>query len=332
VHLFQDAVYVFTPQGQVIDLPPRATPVDFAYHVHTDLGHRCRGAKVNGAIVPLNYQLKNADQVDIISAKQGGPSRDWLNSSQGYLASPRALAKVRQWFRQQELDLAIAAGRAALEKELQRAGKSGIALEKVAQALKFAKLDEMLAAVGHGELSTRQLQQALHDQPPPAQTEPAPLARESRAQPVSGGVLVLGVNNIATVIAKCCKPVPPESIAGFVSKGRGITVHRADCANVAALAGERRERLMPAQWGHNVAGPFAVDITVEAADRAGLLRDISEMMAREHVNVTAANTLSRGEHARMFFTIEIADLGKLEQVLLALKTVPGVSAAARRRQ
>jgi GTP pyrophosphokinase len=331
--LFEDTIYVLTPQGQVIDLPHGATAVDFAYHVHTDLGHRCRGAKVNGAIVPLTYRLKNANQVEIVAAKQGGPSRDWLNPAQGYLVSPRALAKVRHWFKQQELDLALAAGRAALDKELQRAGKTSVALDKIARALQFSKIDELLAAIGHGEVSARQVQQALHVESAPPQAPPAEpdIAKESRAQPVSRGVLVLGVNNIATMMAKCCKPVPPEPIVGFVAKARGVIVHRQDCANVRSLEADRRERLMPAQWGRDVAGPFAVDLAVEASDRSGLLRDISEVMAREHVNVTAANTLTRAARARMFFTVEIPDLAKLDQLIVGLKSVPGVVSASRKR-
>ncbi len=330
--LFQDMVYVLTPQGQVIDLPNGATAVDFAYHVHTDLGHRCRGAKVNGAMVPLNYVLKSADRVEIVAAKQGGPSRDWLNQNLGYLASHRALSKVRQWFHQQELTQAIATGRAALEKEMQRTGRTGIALERIAQALNHSGVNDMLAAIGHGELTGRQLQQAiLAGEPTTSEAEQGSLTHVAKALSNAGGVLVVGLNNIATTMAKCCKPAPPEAIVGFVTKTRGVMVHRADCSNVTELEPERAERLMPAGWGRDAQGPFAVDIAIEATDRNGLLRDISDAMTRERVNVTAANTLTKGAHATMFFTVEIPDLSKLQQLLQTIRTVPDVLMAGRRR-
>ena len=327
--LLQDSVYVLTPQGQVIDLPRGATPVDFAYHLHTDLGHRCRGAKVDGAIVPLNYALQNAQHVEIIAAKQGGPSRDWLNANLGYLASHRGIAKVRQWFNHQELTLATANGRAQLEKEMQRAGKTSVALEQVAVSMKFHGVNELCAAIGHGEVTARQIQQVLV-----GDLEIAPdasITHAAKALGTSRGILVLGVNNIATVMAKCCKPAPPEAIVGFVTKSRGVMVHRADCGNILRLDDERCERVMPADWGRNTAGPFAVDIAVEADDRAGLLRDISDAMAREHVNVTAANTLTRGANATMLFTVEILNLAKLQLVLQSVRNISGVTRASRKR-
>ena len=327
--LLQDSVYVLTPQGQVIDLPRGATPVDFAYHLHTDLGHRCRGAKVDGAIVPLNYVLQNAQHVEIIAAKQGGPSRDWLNTNLGYLASHRGMAKVRQWFNHQELALATASGRALLEKEMQRAGKTGIALEQVADRLKFSGVNALFAAIGHGEVTPRQIQQALVSEV--VEVPEAGITKTAKALTTSRGILVLGVNNIATVMAKCCKPAPPEAIVGFVTKARGVMVHRADCGNITRLDLPRRERLMPADWGRDMVGPFAVDIAVEAEDRAGLLRDIGDAMAREKVNVTAANTLTRGAAATMLFTVEIPDLGKLQLMLKSVRNIAGVVRASRKR-
>lgn len=327
--LLQDSVYVLTPQGQVIDLPQGATPVDFAYHLHTDLGHRCRGAKVDGAIVPLSYVLRNAQHVEIIAAKQGGPSRDWLNTNLGYLASHRGMAKVRQWFNHQELALATANGRALLEKEMQRAGKTGVALEQVAESLKFTGENALFAAIGHGEVTPRQIQQALVSEV--VEVPEAGITKTAKALTTSRGILVLGINNIATVMAKCCKPAPPEAIVGFVTKSRGVMVHRADCGNITRLDLPRRERLMPADWGRDMVGPFAVDIAVEAEDRAGLLRDIGDAMAREKVNVTAANTLTRGAAATMSFTVEIPDLGKLQLMLQSVRNVAGVVRASRKR-
>ena len=327
--LFQDSVYVLTPQGQVIDLPRGATPVDFAYHLHTDLGHRCRGAKVDGAIVPLSYILQNAQHVEIIAAKHGGPSRDWLNTNLGYLASHRGVAKVRQWFNHQELTLATANGRALLEKEMQRAGKTGVALEQVADSLKFSGVNALFAAIGHGEVTARQIQQALVTKV--VEAPQANVTQTAKALTTSRGILVLGVDNIATVMAKCCKPAPPEAIVGFVTKSRGVMVHRADCGNITRLDSQRRERMMPADWGRNMAGPFAVDIAVEAEDRSGLLRDIYDAMAREKVNVTMANTLTRGADATMLFTVEIPDLAKLQLMLQSVRNVPGVVRASRKR-
>ena len=327
--LLQDSVYVLTPQGQVIDLPRGATPVDFAYHLHTDLGHRCRGAKVDGAIVPLSYVLQNAQHVEIIAAKHGGPSRDWLNTNLGYLASHRGMAKVRQWFNHQELALATASGRALLEKEMQRAGKTGVALEQVADRLKFSGVNALFAAIGHGEVTPRQIQQALVSEV--VEVPEAGITKTAKALTTSRGILVLGVNNIATVMAKCCKPAPPEAIVGFVTKARGVMVHRADCGNITRLDLPRRERLMPADWGRDMVGPFAVDIAVEAEDRAGLLRDIGDAMAREKVNVTAANTLTRGAAATMLFTVEIPDLGKLQLMLKSVRNIAGVVRASRKR-
>ncbi|MBI4189936.1 MAG: bifunctional (p)ppGpp synthetase/guanosine-3',5'-bis(diphosphate) 3'-pyrophosphohydrolase [Betaproteobacteria bacterium] len=324
--LFADTIYVLTPQGRVIDLPKDATPIDFAYHVHTDLGHRCRGAKVDGAMAPLNTPLKNGQQVEITAAKQGGPSRDWLNPALGYLKSAAARAKVRQWFNRQNHEAAVAHGRDIVDKELQRHRLTGINLDKLAQQFEFGKLDDFLAEVGRGEIGPRQLQTALRaDGAPPVPVDEQPIVRKSRAQP--GGVLVLGVDKLLTVPAKCCKPAPPDPIIGFVSRGRGVTIHRKSCRNVARLAAER---LVAADWGTSADATFAVDIVVEAGDRTGLLRDITEILSRERINVTATNTASRDASARMLLTVEINNLEQLNRVLALIRDVPGVAHAARR--
>ncbi len=327
--VFDDTIYVLTPQGRVVDLPAGATPIDFAYHVHTDLGHRCRGAKVDGQMVPLNYKLQNAQRVEIMAAKQGGPSRDWLSPQLGFLASPRALAKVRQWFRHEDFEHDVAAGRAALDKELQRLGSTGESHERIASAAGFGRLDDFYAALGRGEVTSRQVEIAVRGEPAPAVPAPPPLVARA-SDKASSGVLVLGVNNMATLIAKCCKPVPPDPIVGFVTRARGITVHRQDCPNVTGLAPEQRERLMPADWGKNAeeAG-FSADLEVIALDRQGLLRDISEAISRERINVTAVNTLSRGAHAFMRFTLQVASADAIARVLRQVKDVPGVDTARR---
>ncbi|HEX5130130.1 MAG TPA: bifunctional (p)ppGpp synthetase/guanosine-3',5'-bis(diphosphate) 3'-pyrophosphohydrolase, partial [Usitatibacter sp.] len=329
--VFDDTIFVLTPQGRVVDLPAGSTPIDFAYHVHTDLGHRCRGAKVDGQMVPLDYKLQNAQRVEIMAAKQGGPSRDWLSPQLGYLASPRAIAKVRQWFRHEDYDKDVQAGRAGLEKELQRLGATHSSHERVAAAAGFARLDDFLAALGRGEVSSRQVEIAVRGEPPAAPAPAAPTFAPAPAKaPSSSGVLVLGVNNIATLIAKCCKPVPPDPIVGFVTRARGVMVHRQDCPNITGLAEAQRDRLMAADWGRTgeEAG-FSADIEVVAVDRQGLLRDITEAIARERINVTAMNTLSRGTHAFMRFTVQVSSADGIQRVLRQVKDVPGVDSARR---
>ncbi len=324
--LFEDTIYVLTPQGRVIDLPRDATPIDFAYHVHTDLGHRCRGAKVGGAMVPLNTPLKNGQQVEILAAKQGGPSRDWLNPVLGFLKSAGARGKVRQWFNRQNYEVSVAQGRTVVDRELQRHGMTGINLDKLAQQFEFDKLSDFLAEVGRGEIGPRQLQTALRkEEPTRVAADERPLIGKPRAQP--GGILVVGVDKLLTVPAKCCKPAPPDPIVGFVSRGRGVTIHRKGCANVARL---NAERLVSADWGASPDATFPVDIVIEADDRTGLLRDITEILSRERINVTATNSTSRDAAARMLLTVEISNLDQLNRMLVLIREVRGVARAARR--
>jgi len=331
--LFQDQVYVFTPQGRVIDLPKGATPVDFAYHVHSDLGNRCRGAKVDGHIVPLNTKLANGQRVEILTAKQGGPSRDWLNPGLGFLQSARARAKVRHWFKYQHYEENLAQGRTQLDRELHRLGITGFNQEKLAQKLGFAKLEEFLAALGRGDVTTRQVVVAIQEEVAPRQPEEAkPLApRKSTAGAIPSGITIEGVGNLLTSMARCCKPAPPDSIVGYITRGRGVTIHRADCPNMLRLAGERRDRLVAADWGGKKGATFAVDIAVEAYDRQGLLRDISDVLVREKVNTTRVNTLSQDNIARMQFTIEITGLEQLSRLLALIHHVPNVIEAKRRQ-
>jgi GTP pyrophosphokinase len=349
--LFNDTVYVFTPQGKVIDLTAGSTPVDFAYHVHTDLGHRCRGAKLDGQIVPLNTKLQNAQRVEILAAKQGGPSRDWLNPQLGFLASPRAIAKVRNWFRQEYFEVDVAHGRQTLDRELARNSASSLALEKISTALNHKDLNECLAEIGRGEITAHQIEIALRglvaDASPPngglhRNTAPVlgfealPIAPDNTKSEhkSAGGVLMLGVNNIATLVAKCCKPMPPDAIVGFVTRTRGVMVHRLDCANIVSLSTEQRDRLMPAQWsagmGDTNGQKFAADIEVIANDRQGLLRDISEALSHERINVTAVNTISKANMASMRFTVEIQRTDQLQKVLRAVSEVEGVESVRRR--
>jgi len=328
-----DTIYVFTPQGRVIDLPSGSTPVDFAYHVHTDLGHRCRGARVDGAMVPLHHRLESGQRVEITVAKQGGPSRDWLNPDLGFLHSHRALTKVRHWFNQQNLSESLSLGRQLLDKAIQRAGKGQPNLERVAHDLQFSSIEDLLLALSRNEVSSRQLEHALDPSglTPPA--EPNEDAVKTTLTPASSrhdAVQVLGVSNIATTLAKCCHPVPPEPVIGFVTRGHGVTIHREDCPSLKALGPGQKDRLIPAAWGESQTDRYAVDIAVEAQDRQGLLRDISDALTREKINVTAVNTLTRGHLAHMQFTISITHRDQLTQALKSVGAVSGVQAAFRR--
>ena len=332
-----DTVYVLTPQGQVIDLPRGSTPVDFAYSVHTGLGHRCRGAKANGAIVPLDYKLKNGDRVEIITANAratgaaAGPSRDWLNAALGYIASSRARNKVRQWFNALELGETIAAGRAVLERELQREGRTSVKHDDIARSLDFERAEDLYAALGRDEVSLRQVQAALRGESEAAAPEPRPAAKKP-ATGAQGSILVVGVDRLLTQIARCCKPAPPDPITGFVTRGRGISVHRAECASLAHLATRNPERLLPAAWAPRLGSDpaFQVDIAVRANDRQGLLREIMEVLAREKIGVAGSQSYRRDGAATHFLTVNVASLDDLRRTLALVGAVPGVAAAARR--
>src|SRR6266436_2588308 len=327
--VLDDTVYVLTPQGRVIDLPQGATPVDFAYALHSDIGHRCRGAKVNGAIVPLDYRLKNADAVEIITAKTGGPSRDWLNPALGYIKSSRARNKLRQWFNRREIPSVVAAGRAAVERELQREGKRAASLEDLAKRLGFDEPDELFAAVGREEVGSRQLQTAVRGGTKRTPSPEIPPHR-ARAGQSSSGILVVGVERLLTQLAHCCKPAPPDRISGFVTKGRGVSVHRRDCTSLARLVERFPERIIGADWGKRGAQAYPVDIVVRGNDRQGLLRDVTETLVREKTNVIAAKTQTRNDIASMYFTVEVEDIDQLQRALSAIEDVRGVLAAARR--
>src|SRR5689334_7729873 len=332
--LFTDSIYVLTPQGKVVDLPKGATPIDFAYAVHTSLGHRCRGARVDGQMVPLDYVLSNGQQVEIIAAKQGGPSRDWLNPELGYVHSHRARAKVRQWFKAQQHDATVAQGRAMVERELARLGQTALKLDAVAAKAGFARADDFFAAFARDEINSRQVQTAIAalTQPvaPPALAEPEVVMRRSRAADSGHGILVVGVDRLLTGLARCCKPAPPDPIVGFVTRGKGITIHRASCTNVARIASREPERLIEAGWGAPREQLFPVDIVIEASDRQGLLRDLSELLTREKINVTAVNTQTRHHQARMAFTLEVESVTQLKRALQLARDIPGVFSADRR--
>jgi GTP pyrophosphokinase len=331
----EERIYVLTPQGRVVELPAGATPIDFAYHVHTELGHRCRGARVDGALLPLNRPLSNGQTVEIVSAKSGGPSRDWLNAELGYLASARSRQKVRHWFNLLELEQSTASGRVVVERELQRLGRTAVKLDDLARKLGFASVDELSLAASKEEFSLRSIEQALATAPgATVQETPVPAVGKAEAgraaAPGKGGVLVVGVDSLMTQMARCCRPVPPDEIIGFVTRGRGVSVHRAACANAAALADRQPERLIEVAWSATPDAVYPVDVAVLAQDRSGLLRDISEVFARERLNVVGVNTLSRRGEAQMSFTVEVTDSSSLRRALAQIAAVGGVYAARRR--
>ncbi|MDR5813037.1 bifunctional (p)ppGpp synthetase/guanosine-3',5'-bis(diphosphate) 3'-pyrophosphohydrolase [Caballeronia sp. LZ033] len=339
--LDDDHIYVLTPQARVIALPHGATPVDFAYHLHSELGHRCRGARVDGAMVPLNTQLQNGQTVEIVAVKEGGPSRDWLNPQLGYLHSPRARQKVRSWFLAADAAETIAAGRTIVEKTLQREGKTSVSLDQLATKLGFKTPEELYAVVGKDEFSLRNIEQALSDAPPPEPEPEAPEQFEKRssgqsvAHGASTGVLVVGVDALLTQLARCCRPAPPDPIAGFVTRGKGMSVHRTDCTTFKRMAQRSPERVLHTTWSAEVmngrgSSVYPVDLSVESTDRQGLLRDISEVFAREKINVIGVKSQSRRNVAYMQFTVEVSSAAQIQRACTLLGEVPGVIRASRR--
>jgi GTP pyrophosphokinase len=324
-----DTIYVVTPQGRVIDLARGATALDFAYRLHTDLGHRCRGARVDGHLVPLNTPLANGQRVEIVSAKSGGPSRDWLNPTQGYLATSRARQKVKQWFAAQEEAELLTQGRSVLGRELQREGQTQANIEELAQKLGLKDDHALYLAAARGEIGTRQLQLALRGETAPAEAADEIHTRRSKAGEGDSQVLIVGVGKLLTQLGACCKPVPPDAIAGFVTRGKGVSIHRVECSNFRNMVARNPERMVEATWGARQDSVFSVGISIEASDRQGLLRDISEVLSREKVNVTAVKTLSRAGNAHMEFTIELGGLPQLQKTLQLVREISGVTSARR---
>jgi GTP pyrophosphokinase len=319
-----DAIYVLTPQGKVIDLPAGSTPIDFAYALHSDLGHRCRGARVDGHIVKLDTPLASGQRVEIVAAKSGGPSRDWLNLERGFVKSARARHKIRQWFNAKAFAETVAAGRAVVDKELRRVGATQASLEGLAAKLGFGKPDELFAAVARDEVNLRQLQIALKGAAPAA-----PEVKKPRKAPsAKAAMLVVGMGGLATQLARCCKPVPPDPIRGFVTRGKGVSIHRDGCESLKRLAEQHPERVIETAWGRSEAA-YAVDMVVTAADRRGLLRDLGDALARESINVTAVRTQSRDELAFMRFSFNVADAAQLKRALALVRSVKGVIRVAR---
>jgi len=331
-----DRIYVFTPQATIIDLPAGGTPVDFAYALHTDLGHRCRGARVDGAMVTLNTPLLSGQTVEVVAAKDGGPSLDWLNPELAYLASQRSRAKVRAWFNSQAQAQTIARGRELVEKLLQREGRTAIERDALAEQLGFKGADALFEVVGKDELSLRTIENLLRPAEPEPDADRILLHRpRSEAGGGRGGVLVVGMDSLLTNLARCCRPAPPDAIAGFVTRGRGVAVHRRDCSNLRHMAQGSPGRVIEVDWGQpsgEKAPVYPLDVVVEASDRPGLLRDISEVFAKDKMNVTGVHTQSAKDRstAWMTFTVEVADVARLGTVLAQIGRVAGVRHARRK--
>ncbi len=330
--IFEDRIYVFTPAGKVVDLPNGSTPVDFAYSIHTEIGHRCRGAKVNGSIVPLTYELKTGDRVEILTVKQGSPSRDWINPHLAYTKSHRARSKIQQWFRHQEYDQNAADGRTILDRELTRLGLNDVNIDRLAQQLKFNKTSDMMAALGRGEVKNTQIANALQDFiNEETSKEPELKLRRSPTERSGSDIQVLGVGNLMTHMAKCCKALPGDDIVGYITQGRGVSIHRSDCPNILRARNRNDQHLIEVNWGGPEQDVYTVDIKILAYDRKGLLHDITALLANEKINVTAVNTKSNASthEATMRLTLEIENLARLSKLLSRINELPNVHEARR---
>jgi GTP diphosphokinase / guanosine-3',5'-bis(diphosphate) 3'-diphosphatase len=321
--IFNDQVFVFTPKGEIKDLPKGSTPVDFAYRVHTELGNRCIGSKVNGRLVALDYQLKNGEVVEIMASKKAkGPSRDWLSPNLGYVQSSHAREKIRQYFKKQERDENIVLGREMLDKELKHLGLTVADRETLATLFKFSSVDDMLAAIGYGDLSVQTIALRLAQQ----QEKQKPVT-EAPAKPPTGGVQVLGIGDLLTNLAKCCNPVPGDPITGYVTRSRGITVHRQDCYNI--VHEDERERLVNVTWGRTEAY-YPVNLQVEALDRVGLVRDISTIVAEEKVNITSMNVTENPESTvSISLSLVTTGLAQLSRLMSKIEGIPAVTLVTR---
>lgn len=331
--VFSERVYVLTPKGNIVDLQAGATPLDFAYHIHTEIGHRCRGAKVNGQIVPLTHALKTGDRVEVLTVKEGGPSRDWLSPHLGYLLTQKARAKVQAWFKQQNFEPSVAAGREALEREFDRLGLKDVNYEKLAQRLDYGKVDDFLAALGRGEVKPTQIINAVQELGEPAlkEVQPAPVPRPHAGHARAADVTIQGVGNLLTRMAKCCNPLPGDPIVGFITRGQGVTIHRRDCTNALRHHDEHDERLIEVSWGTHADQTYPVDVEILAYDRAGLLRDITGLLANEKINVLGVTTVTdKQQMARMTFTLEIPNIEVLSRILALIDQIPNITEVRRR--
>jgi guanosine-3',5'-bis(diphosphate) 3'-pyrophosphohydrolase len=321
--VFQDRVYIFTPKGKLIDLPTGSTPIDFAYYVHTEIGDRCRGAKVNGKLVALDYQLQTGDQVEIVTAKRGGPSRDWLNPHLGFAKTERARTKIRQWFKRQDRGVNIAQGRDILDKELKQLGASSTSYEALAQMFGFEDVEDFLAAIGQGDVNSQQIATKIIEAERKNQPEPAalPVVAPPVPRPTSTALSVKGAAGLLTNIARCCNPLPGDAIIGYITRGRGVTIHKRDCTNV--LRSREPERLIEVDWGMSQE-TYPVMVKITAYDRGGLLRDIAAVVAGEDISMSSVSVSTQKSIATFFATLEIASIDQLTQMLAKIDRIPNV--------
>ncbi len=333
-----DRIYVFTPEGHVVDLPPKATPVDFAYKVHTEVGHKCRGAKVNGRIVPLTYLLTTGEQIEILTHPNAHPSRDWLNAESGYIHTARAKAKVVHWFKLQDRDKNIEEGRQLVLREIDRLDLVDEPLHDVALKLNMRSVEDLFGAVGAGDIRIGQIVHQLLKQADASSQKQQELPLLKR--PDSAGlseepddIIIEGVGNLMTSMAQCCHPVPGDDIRGYVTVGRGVAVHRSDCENLLHLAVVEPRRVLQVNWGQRPGKQYPVEMLIDAYDRTGLLRDVSALLANEKVNVLAVNTLSnQGENtASMNLTVEVDSLERLARIMSKIEQLPNVTRTRRVR-
>ncbi len=330
--IFEDRVYALSPRGEVIDLPRGATPLDFAYHVHTNIGHRCRGARVNGRMVPLDHRLSNGDSVEIITGKQPNPSRDWLVPALGYLASPRNRAKVRGWFRKLDEGQNREQGRQMLERELDRLGVRAPPLPEILAELALPNLDALYLGLGQGELTLAQVAGAVHRRLHEREPPKARALRPTVSAEVTG-MVIDGVGDLLSYFAKCCRPVPPEPIAGFITLGRGVSIHRANCANLLRMRDHQPHRVISVDWGRpSPERTFPVAVSIHAFDRRGLARDISAVLADEHINIASMNiaTDTSENTATVDLTVTVHGLDELSRLLSRFSGLPNVISARRR--
>ncbi|MGD8244149.1 MAG: bifunctional (p)ppGpp synthetase/guanosine-3',5'-bis(diphosphate) 3'-pyrophosphohydrolase [Anaerolineae bacterium] len=323
--IFQDRVYAFTPAGDIIDLPAGSTPIDFAYHIHTEVGHRCRGAKVNDRWVGLDTQLKTGDRVKIITDKQASPSRDWINPALGYVKTGRARAKIRRWFRRQDREKNILEGRELVERELKHLGMERLGHDRVAELFGYDKVSDFHAAVGFGDINSQQIASKVAELSAEEERELLPFEPPSLPQTVEG-IQVQGTGGLMTRLAQCCSPLPGEDIVGYVTRGRGVTIHRRDCHNV--LRANDRDRLIEVSWGAE-AQTVPVAIHIKAYDRTGLLHEITGVISKEKVNMSAVNVGRQRNIATLYITLEIGDIAQLSRILTKVESLPNVIEAKR---
>jgi len=327
--VFEDRVYVFTPRGDIIDLPAGSTPVDFAYHIHTEIGNRCRGAKVDGKLVTLDYKLQTGNSVEILTAKRGGPSRDWLNPSLEMVRSQRARSKIRQWFKRQDREQNISHGRLLLDRELRRLGIDSISYDKISRSMGYSQTDDLLASIGDGDINLgRIITQIVGEQEEefeiPEVIKPSEFAKPLPTEEVS----ILGLKGLLTNIGRCCKPVPGDAIVGYITRGRGATIHRQDCPNVLRI--KDRERLVQVSWGQ-VKQTYPVSVRIRAYDRSGLMRDVSTLMSNEGINMSSMNVSTKNSLATFDLVMGVTDISQLSRILNRLEALPNVLEARRVR-